>query len=90
MLRILDVVMVNLNDYIQNVCVCVCVQVNVMETVFQMNCYPGIQLREQLADRLDLDEDRIQVCLHTHARAHTCVNYVVITNSTKQGQQGHL
>lgn len=32
-----------------------------METVFQMNCYPGIQLREQLADRLDLDEDRIQV-----------------------------
>ncbi|XP_075880904.1 homeobox expressed in ES cells 1 isoform X2 [Nelusetta ayraudi] len=35
-------------------------QVNVMETVFQMNCYPGIQLREQLADRLDLDEDRIQ------------------------------
>ncbi|XP_075880903.1 homeobox expressed in ES cells 1 isoform X1 [Nelusetta ayraudi] len=36
-------------------------QVNVMETVFQMNCYPGIQLREQLADRLDLDEDRIQI-----------------------------
>lgn len=66
MLRILDVVMVNLSDYIQNVCVCMCVQVNVMETVFQMNCYPGIQLREQLADRLDLDEDRIQVCLHTH------------------------
>ncbi|XP_041835889.1 homeobox expressed in ES cells 1 [Melanotaenia boesemani] len=36
-------------------------QVNALETVFQVNCYPGIQLREQLAGRLDLDEDRIQI-----------------------------
>ncbi|XP_039655071.1 homeobox expressed in ES cells 1 [Perca fluviatilis] len=36
-------------------------QVNVLETVFQVNPYPGIQLREQLAGRLDLDEDRIQI-----------------------------
>ncbi|XP_074508445.1 homeobox expressed in ES cells 1 [Sebastes fasciatus] len=36
-------------------------QVSVLETVFQVNCYPGIQLREQLAGRLDLDEDRIQI-----------------------------
>ncbi|XP_019961353.1 homeobox expressed in ES cells 1-like [Paralichthys olivaceus] len=36
-------------------------QVNVLETVFQVNCYPGIQLREQLAGRLNLDEDRIQI-----------------------------
>ncbi|XP_076604045.1 homeobox expressed in ES cells 1 [Chaetodon auriga] len=36
-------------------------QVNVLERVFQVNCYPGIQLREQLAGRLDLDEDRIQI-----------------------------
>ncbi|XP_030586305.1 homeobox expressed in ES cells 1-A [Archocentrus centrarchus] len=36
-------------------------QVNILETVFQVNCYPGIQLREQLAGRLDLDEDRIQI-----------------------------
>uniref|UniRef100_A0A3Q3GG40 Homeobox domain-containing protein n=1 Tax=Labrus bergylta TaxID=56723 RepID=A0A3Q3GG40_9LABR len=36
-------------------------QVKVLESVFQMNCYPGIQLREQLAERLDLDEDRIQI-----------------------------
>ncbi|XP_058486998.1 homeobox expressed in ES cells 1 isoform X1 [Solea solea] len=36
-------------------------QVNVLETVFQVNCYPGIQLREQLAVRLNLDEDRIQI-----------------------------
>ncbi|XP_044065882.1 homeobox expressed in ES cells 1-like [Siniperca chuatsi] len=36
-------------------------QVNVLETVFQVNCYPGIQLREHLAGRLDLDEDRIQI-----------------------------
>ncbi|AWP02261.1 homeobox protein (XANF-2) [Scophthalmus maximus] len=36
-------------------------QVNVLETVFQVNCYPGIQLREQLAGKLNLDEDRIQI-----------------------------
>ncbi|KAM8917271.1 homeobox expressed in ES cells 1 [Spinachia spinachia] len=36
-------------------------QVDVLETVFRVNCYPGIQLREQLAGRLDLDEDRIQI-----------------------------
>ncbi|XP_053300081.1 homeobox expressed in ES cells 1 [Pleuronectes platessa] len=36
-------------------------QVNVLETVFQVNCYPGIQLREQLAVRLNLEEDRIQI-----------------------------
>ncbi|XP_030277253.1 homeobox expressed in ES cells 1 [Sparus aurata] len=36
-------------------------QVHVLETVFRANCYPGIQLREQLAGRLDLDEDRIQI-----------------------------
>ncbi|XP_034023548.1 homeobox expressed in ES cells 1-like [Thalassophryne amazonica] len=36
-------------------------QVTMLETVFQMNCYPGIQLREHLAQRLDLDEDRIQI-----------------------------
>ncbi|XP_069568810.1 homeobox expressed in ES cells 1-like [Brachyistius frenatus] len=36
-------------------------QVSVLEMVFRVNCYPGIQLREQLAGRLDLDEDRIQI-----------------------------
>ncbi|XP_061543509.1 homeobox expressed in ES cells 1-like [Phycodurus eques] len=36
-------------------------QVNVLEAVFRVNCYPGIQLREHLAGRLDLDEDRIQI-----------------------------
>ncbi|KAM6927305.1 homeobox expressed in ES cells 1 [Xenentodon cancila] len=36
-------------------------QVNALESVFQANCYPGIQLREHLAERLDLDEDRIQI-----------------------------
>ncbi|XP_061687834.1 homeobox expressed in ES cells 1-like isoform X2 [Syngnathoides biaculeatus] len=35
-------------------------QVNVLEAVFRINCYPGIQLREDLARRLDLNEDRIQ------------------------------
>ncbi|XP_075316861.1 homeobox expressed in ES cells 1 [Odontesthes bonariensis] len=36
-------------------------QVTALEAVFQFNCYPGIQLREQMAGRLDLDEDRIQI-----------------------------
>ncbi|XP_072239181.1 homeobox expressed in ES cells 1 [Leuresthes tenuis] len=36
-------------------------QVSALEAVFQFNCYPGIQLREQMAGRLDLDEDRIQI-----------------------------
>ncbi|XP_061893690.1 homeobox expressed in ES cells 1 isoform X1 [Entelurus aequoreus] len=36
-------------------------QVNVLEAVFRVNCYPGIHLREHLAGRLDLDEDRIQI-----------------------------
>ncbi|KAM4711442.1 homeobox expressed in ES cells 1-like [Anableps anableps] len=36
-------------------------QVNALETVFRLNSYPGIQLREHLAGRLDLDEDRIQI-----------------------------
>ncbi|XP_037831411.1 homeobox expressed in ES cells 1-like [Kryptolebias marmoratus] len=36
-------------------------QVSTLETVFRVNCYPGIQLRERLAGKLDLDEDRIQI-----------------------------
>ncbi|XP_056294175.1 homeobox expressed in ES cells 1-like isoform X2 [Pseudoliparis swirei] len=36
-------------------------QVSLLETLFQVNCYPGIQLREQLAARLELEEDRIQI-----------------------------
>ncbi|XP_072308425.1 homeobox expressed in ES cells 1-like [Eucyclogobius newberryi] len=36
-------------------------QVGVLEKVFQLNCYPGIQLREELALTLRLDEDRIQI-----------------------------
>ncbi|XP_056157861.1 homeobox expressed in ES cells 1 [Lampris incognitus] len=36
-------------------------QVEVLETVFRVNSYPGIQLREELACRLQLDEDRIQI-----------------------------
>lgn len=32
-----------------------------MENVFKMNSYPGIDIREELARKLELDEDRIQV-----------------------------
>ncbi|XP_029681873.1 homeobox expressed in ES cells 1-like [Takifugu rubripes] len=36
-------------------------QVNLLESVFQVNSYPGIRLREHLAKKLDLEEDRIQI-----------------------------
>jgi len=32
-----------------------------LENVFKMNSYPGIDIREELARKLDLEEDRIQV-----------------------------
>ncbi|XP_071755576.2 homeobox expressed in ES cells 1 [Centroberyx gerrardi] len=36
-------------------------QVCVLERVFEVNSYPGIQLREELAGGLSLEEDRIQI-----------------------------
>lgn len=32
-----------------------------LENVFRVNCYPGIDIREDLARKLNLEEDRIQV-----------------------------
>ncbi|XP_072328544.1 homeobox expressed in ES cells 1 [Scyliorhinus torazame] len=36
-------------------------QIEVLEEEFQLNCYPGIDVREELAQKLTLDEDRIQI-----------------------------
>ncbi|XP_004581618.1 homeobox expressed in ES cells 1 [Ochotona princeps] len=36
-------------------------QIEVLENVFRVNCYPGIDIREDLAQKLDLEEDRIQI-----------------------------
>ncbi|KPP59838.1 hypothetical protein Z043_122208 [Scleropages formosus] len=36
-------------------------QIEVLESVFQVNSYPGIDVREELAKRLELEEDRIQI-----------------------------
>ncbi|XP_078399662.1 homeobox expressed in ES cells 1 [Cetorhinus maximus] len=36
-------------------------QIEVLEKEFQLNCYPGIDVREELAQKLALDEDRIQI-----------------------------
>ncbi|XP_067907798.1 homeobox expressed in ES cells 1 [Heterodontus francisci] len=36
-------------------------QIEVLEEEFQLNCYPGIDVREELAQKLALDEDRIQI-----------------------------
>ncbi len=37
------------------------VQIKILESVFEVNSYPGIDIREELAEKLHLDEDRIQV-----------------------------
>ncbi|XP_049718704.1 homeobox expressed in ES cells 1 isoform X2 [Elephas maximus indicus] len=36
-------------------------QIEVLENVFRVNCYPGIDIREDLARKLSLEEDRIQI-----------------------------
>uniref|UniRef100_A0A4W5PY94 HESX homeobox 1 n=1 Tax=Hucho hucho TaxID=62062 RepID=A0A4W5PY94_9TELE len=36
-------------------------QIEVLESVFLITSYPGIDIREELAQRLQLDEDRIQI-----------------------------
>jgi hypothetical protein len=36
-------------------------QVDLLDQVFEKNQYPDIQLREQLSERLDVPEARIQV-----------------------------
>lgn len=74
---------------------------NVLEAVFQVNCYPGIQLREHLAGSLELDEDRIQVwTTHRHTHTHNLQKYPLFlffyigdlvsepTGQTKTGPQG--
>lgn len=36
-------------------------QIETLEKIFRLNSYPGIDIREELAESLDLDEDRIQI-----------------------------
>ncbi|CAD7684797.1 unnamed protein product [Nyctereutes procyonoides] len=36
-------------------------QIEVLENVFRVNCYPGIDIREDLARKLNLEEDTIQI-----------------------------
>ncbi|XP_015987089.2 homeobox expressed in ES cells 1 [Rousettus aegyptiacus] len=36
-------------------------QIAMLENVFRVNCYPGIDIREDLAQKLNLEEDRIQI-----------------------------
>ncbi|XP_078536777.1 homeobox expressed in ES cells 1-like [Lissotriton helveticus] len=36
-------------------------QIETLENIFRLNSYPGIDIREELAEKLDLDEDQIQV-----------------------------
>ncbi|XP_012370986.1 homeobox expressed in ES cells 1-like [Octodon degus] len=36
-------------------------KIEVLENVFRVNCYPGIDIQEDLAQKLNLEEDRIQI-----------------------------
>lgn len=52
-----------------------------LESVFQVNSYPGIRLRENLAQKLELEEDRIQVApTHTHTNTERELVSVSVTN----------
>uniref|UniRef100_A0A667Y088 HESX homeobox 1 n=1 Tax=Myripristis murdjan TaxID=586833 RepID=A0A667Y088_9TELE len=68
----------------------VCVlQVSVLERVFQVNSYPGIQLREELAGRLNLDEDRIQIWFQNRRaklkRSHRETRLQLVHNNIQTG-----
>uniref|UniRef100_A0A8B9LYS2 HESX homeobox 1 n=1 Tax=Accipiter nisus TaxID=211598 RepID=A0A8B9LYS2_9AVES len=60
-------------------------QVEVLENVFKVNSYPGIDIREELARKLDLDEDRIQIWFQNRRaklkRSHRESQFLVVKNT---------
>ncbi|XP_010144222.1 PREDICTED: homeobox expressed in ES cells 1 [Buceros rhinoceros silvestris] len=60
-------------------------QIEVLENVFKMNSYPGIDIREELARKLDLDEDRIQIWFQNRRaklkRSHRESQFLVVKNT---------
>nr|XP_015203414.1 PREDICTED: homeobox expressed in ES cells 1 [Lepisosteus oculatus] len=69
-------------------------QIEVLESVFQVNSYPGIDVREELAQKLDLDEDRIQIWFQnrraklkrSHRESQLIVVKKVFTDLQKQAE----
>ncbi|XP_074909084.1 homeobox expressed in ES cells 1 isoform X4 [Buteo buteo] len=60
-------------------------QIEVLENVFKMNSYPGIDIREELARKLDLDEDRIQIWFQNRRaklkRSHRESQFLMVKNT---------
>ncbi|XP_009569452.2 homeobox expressed in ES cells 1 isoform X2 [Cuculus canorus] len=60
-------------------------QIEVLENVFKMNSYPGIDVREELAHKLDLDEDRIQIWFQNRRaklkRSHRESQFLMVKNN---------
>ncbi|XP_044881844.1 homeobox expressed in ES cells 1 [Mauremys mutica] len=60
-------------------------QIEVLENVFRVNCYPGIDVREELAHKLDLDEDRIQIWFQNRRaklkRSHRESQFIMVKNT---------
>ncbi|KAK9406183.1 hypothetical protein NXF25_004957 [Crotalus adamanteus] len=72
------------------------IQIEILENVFKVNSYPGIDVREELAEKLDLDEDRIQVTLrcafvylclyYWNLNCYVCLARVIIDGNNNNGQ----
>ncbi|KAK2534740.1 Hesx1 [Columba livia] len=60
-------------------------QIEVLENVFKINSYPGIDIREELARKLDLDEDRIQIWFQNRRaklkRSHRESQFLMVKNN---------
>ncbi|XP_068107844.1 homeobox expressed in ES cells 1 [Hyperolius riggenbachi] len=60
-------------------------QIEILENVFQVNSYPGIDVREELANKLSLDEDRIQIWFQNRRaklkRCHRESQFLIVKES---------
>ncbi|KAM4023145.1 homeobox expressed in ES cells 1 isoform 1-T6 [Anomaloglossus baeobatrachus] len=60
-------------------------QIEVLENVFHVNSYPGIDVREELAIKLSLDEDRIQIWFQNRRaklkRCHRESQFLIVKES---------
>nr|XP_023667121.1 homeobox expressed in ES cells 1 [Paramormyrops kingsleyae] len=70
-------------------------QIEILESIFQINSYPGIDLREELAKRLELEEDRIQIWFQNRRaklkRSHRESQFLMVKRafSNLHDQAGH-
>ncbi|KAM4651999.1 homeobox expressed in ES cells 1 [Discoglossus pictus] len=60
-------------------------QIEILENVFRVNSYPGIDVREELASKLALDEDRIQIWFQNRRaklkRSHRESQFLMVKDS---------